>query len=101
MRIADPNSPGNALPAASPPAPPPHTAAAGTVSVASDRTELSGVADRLSDMLQTESATPADRIQQLKEAITSGDYQVDAAAVSHALVEGALSAGSDPNLEKK
>jgi flagellar biosynthesis anti-sigma factor FlgM len=101
MRIADPNSPGNALPAetsapqpaAHPPIDPPAT---GAIGVGSDHAELSSVADRLTGMLQTDSAARAGRVRQLKEAVASGTYEVDAPAVSRALVNEALSAGNEP-----
>jgi len=47
-------------------------------------------------MLQTDSAARAGRVRQLKEAVASGTYEVDAPAVSRALVNEALSAGNEP-----
>lgn len=96
MRIADPNSPTNALPAetaALQPAAHPHdNGGAGTTVSGSDHTELSGLADRLTELLQGDSVSRAQRIAQLKEAVANGTYQVDAAAVSRAIVNEALSA---------
>ena len=99
MRIADPNSPGNAQPtkpAVSQTAARPREDA-GTISVGSDRAELSGVADRLSALLQADSSSRAERIRQLTEAVANGTYHVDAAALSRALVNQAISA---PGIEK-
>jgi flagellar biosynthesis anti-sigma factor FlgM len=97
MRIAHPNSPGNAAPAptaetaAPQPAARPHgDAAPGPPAVSSDRAELSGVAGRLSEILHADAAGRAERVRQLKETVASGTYQVDAAAVSRALVDEAI-----------
>jgi flagellar biosynthesis anti-sigma factor FlgM len=70
-------------------------ATAGSLTVAPDRTELSGVADRLTEILQADSGARAERIQQLKETVASGAYHVDSAALSHAIVNEALSSGSN------
>jgi flagellar biosynthesis anti-sigma factor FlgM len=97
MRIADPNSPGHALPAetaASPSAArPPQDDATGAATLESDRAELSRVADRVTELLQADSGDHAERIRQLKEAVANGTYQVDSAAVSRAMVDEAISAG--------
>ena len=89
MRINDPNSLGNALPPESTtthPASRTDQKAPGTITVGTDRADLSEVAGRLSEILQSESASRAEKIQQLKEAVASGTYQVDSAALSRALV---------------
>jgi flagellar biosynthesis anti-sigma factor FlgM len=96
MRIADPNSSSNTLPAETaalqPAAHAQQNGAAGTTASGSDRTELSGLADRLTELLRGDSASRAQRIAQLKEAVANGTYHVDAAAVSRAIVDEALSA---------
>lgn len=99
MRITDPNGSGNALPAqaaetgASQPASHPDQVDQGIITVGSDRADLSGVAGRLSEMLQPDTSARAEKVTRLKEAVASGTYQVDAAAVSRALVDEALAPG--------
>jgi anti-sigma28 factor (negative regulator of flagellin synthesis) len=68
---------------------------AGAITAGSDRTDLSGVADRLSGILQGEASSRADRISQLKADVASGAYRVDANAVSRAMVKETLSASGD------
>jgi flagellar biosynthesis anti-sigma factor FlgM len=100
MRINDPNSLGNALPpesAATEPASRTVLNAPGTITVGPDRADLSEVAGRLSEILQSESGSRAQKIQQLKEAVASGTYQVDSAALSRALLNEALTPGAGNN----
>ena len=61
----------------------------GTIDISGDRTELSSVAGRLSEMLQTDPARAA-RIRELKAQVSNGTYEVDAEAVSRAIVNHAL-----------
>jgi flagellar biosynthesis anti-sigma factor FlgM len=63
-------------------------------SSATDSVELSSFADRLSRTMQDAGASRAQRVTELTAAVRAGSYQVDAKAVSHALVSQALSSGS-------
>lgn len=65
---------------------PARTSAAG-----SDSVQLSGVAGQVSRSLQT-AGSRTERLSQLTEAVRSGAYRVDGAAVSRAMVAQALSA---------
>src|SRR5664279_6073098 len=56
----------------------------------SDSVELSSFTDRLSRTMQATAASRAQRVSELSQAVRSGTYQVDASAVSHALVSQAL-----------
>ncbi|MEO8592004.1 MAG: flagellar biosynthesis anti-sigma factor FlgM [Candidatus Solibacter sp.] len=56
--------------------------------------ELSGFTDRLSRAMQDVSASRVQRLNELSAAVRSGSYQVDAKAVSHAMVSQAISSGS-------
>jgi len=93
MRIDDPNRPNDLTPVAgsSSVQPAPRAANSGTIQIAPDRADLSSVAGRLSEMLQPNAAR-SQQVCQLRDAVASDTYQVDAAAVSHRLVEKALSA---------
>ena len=59
-----------------------------------DSVDLSSFTGRLSQTMQEASATRANRIEALSASVRSGSYQVDAAAVSHAMVSQAISSGS-------
>jgi flagellar biosynthesis anti-sigma factor FlgM len=63
-------------------------------SSALDSVELSGFAGRLSQTMEATSASRAQRVAELTAAVRSGSYQVDASAVSHAMVSQAISSGS-------
>jgi len=93
MRIDDPNPLDEIGPARGNSSVNPRSRGAnsGTMRVAPDRADLSSVAGRLSEMLQPETARNP-RISELREAVARDTYRTDAAAVSHALVENALSA---------
>jgi flagellar biosynthesis anti-sigma factor FlgM len=63
-------------------------------SAASDQAEISSTAG----ILQSEASSRAERVEQLRDAVQSGRYQVDAEAVSKRIVEeslGAKSAGGE------
>jgi flagellar biosynthesis anti-sigma factor FlgM len=99
MRINDQNGSGNAL-----------TQSNGTSSVnrvdrngdakpastagsSSDSVQISGLAGQLSKTMQIGSADRSQRVSELAQAVRSGSYQVDGAAVSHAMVDHAMSMG--------
>ena len=58
-----------------------------------DRVELSSFTGRISQTLAADSASRAQRVAQLKNAVQSGTYKADAQAVSRALVDQAIAAG--------
>jgi flagellar biosynthesis anti-sigma factor FlgM len=60
---------------------------------AGDSVELSSFTDRLSRTMQEAAVSREQRISQLTAAVRSGSYQVDPAAVSHAMVNEAISSG--------
>jgi flagellar biosynthesis anti-sigma factor FlgM len=101
MRITDPNGLGNTLPAQTPdtsaihPALHPDEGDQGTITAGSDRAHLSGVAGRLSEILQQDPPARSEKVTRLKEAVASGTYHVDSAAVSRALVDEALTTASN------
>jgi flagellar biosynthesis anti-sigma factor FlgM len=99
MRINDQNGQGNAL-----------TQTGGTSAVgrserhgdakpastsgsSSDSVEISGIAGQLTKSLHAGSSTRSQRVSELTQAVRSGTYQVDGAAVSHAMVDHAISMG--------
>jgi anti-sigma28 factor (negative regulator of flagellin synthesis) len=102
MRIVDNNTPGNtSLQQTTRTA---QTQAAGSVakgssndpsSSSADGLQLSRFAGTLSEVMQSDSATRAQRVTQLSAAYKSGSYQVDAAAVSRAIVDQVISGGKD------
>lgn len=59
----------------------------------SDRVELSGFSGRVAEALRTDSQDRAGRVAKIAQAVQSGAYKVDARAVSHALVNEAISTG--------
>ena len=63
-----------------------------------DSVELSGFTGRLSQTMQDATINRAQRISELTAAVRSGSYQVDAAAVSQAMVNQAISSGIDAKL---
>jgi len=99
MRINDQNGRGNAL-----------TQTNGTSSVGrtdrhgdakpasgagsgSDSVQISGIAGQLSKTLAAGSSSRSQRVSELAQAVRSGTYQVDGAAVSRAMVDQAISMG--------
>ncbi len=64
------------------------------VSSGSDQAQFSGFLTRLSQNLQTDTASRAQRVSQIASAVQSGSYSVDSAALSRTLVDRAISAGS-------
>lgn len=58
-----------------------------------DSVELSGFADRLSRTMQASAASRTQRIAELTAAVRSGNYRVDAQALSHSMVSQAISSG--------
>jgi flagellar biosynthesis anti-sigma factor FlgM len=98
MRIVDTNQPGNTIPlqsgrtGATRPVPAGESnGSSGKVSQNSDSIELSGLSGRVSQTLQADSASRAEKVNQIAAAVQSGTYQVDAKAVSKAIVDHALS----------
>jgi len=101
MRIVDPNSLGNTLPV--------QTGRTGeTQSVhpsgkggsvskagsgASDSVQLSSLSGRISQSLETDSASRAHRVSQIAAAVQAGTYKVDASAVSRAIVDQSIVPG--------
>ena len=61
---------------------------------APDSVELSGFTDRLSRTMQDAATSRTRRVSEVSAAVRSGSYQVNAEAVSHALVNQAISSGS-------
>jgi len=61
----------------------------------SDGLQLSRFAGTLSQVMQSDSTSRAQNIAQLAVAVRSGTYQVDAAAVSSAIVDHAISTGQN------
>jgi len=62
-----------------------------TGAIASDQTDLSGVAGKLSELLQPEPGR-SERIRELQQAVANGTYRVDSASVSRAIVDEAIGA---------
>lgn len=60
----------------------------------SDGVQISNFAGTLSQVLQSGSTDRSQRVAQLAAAVQSGTYQVDAAAVSRAMVDHAISSAS-------
>ena len=58
-----------------------------------DSVELSSLTDRISQTMQAAAASRSQRISELTAAVRSGSYQVDGKAISHALVNEAISSG--------
>jgi flagellar biosynthesis anti-sigma factor FlgM len=69
--------------------------AAAASSAAPDGLQLSRLADTLSQAIQSDAASRSQRVAQLAESVKSGSYQVDSAAVGHAIVDQAISAGQN------
>jgi len=59
----------------------------------SDSVHLSGFADRLSQTVQAEAASRAQRIGELTAAVRAGTYRADPQAISHAMVTQATTSG--------
>jgi len=57
----------------------------------SDSVQISGFAGQLSKTLQAGSSNRSQRVSEIAQAVRSGTYQVDGAAVSRAMVDQALS----------
>jgi len=67
------------------------SSAAGKTGGSADRVELSGFSGRVSQTLQTDASSRAQRVAQLSALVRSGKYQVDSKAVSKAIVDQAIS----------
>lgn len=101
MRIVDANQSGNTTPsqadrtgatrAVGPSGS--NSSGSGQVSQSGDSVELSGLSGRVSASLQADSASRAQKVNQVAAAVQSGTYQVDAKAVSKAIVNQALTGG--------
>lgn len=59
-----------------------------------DRTELSPLAQPLVETVTGQSPERVSRIGELKAAVAAGQYQADAAATGHGLVDDALAGGA-------
>ena len=66
---------------------------ASTAGSGSDSVQISGLAGQLSKTMQAGSGNRAQRVSELTQAVRSGTYQVDGAAVSRAMVDQALAMG--------
>jgi flagellar biosynthesis anti-sigma factor FlgM len=62
----------------------------GKTGTGADRVELSGFTGRVSESLQSDAASRAQRVSQLTAAVRSGTYKVDSLAVSRALIDQAI-----------
>ena len=60
-----------------------------------DGLQLSRFAGTLSQVMQSDSTSRSQTVAQLAAAVRSGSYQVDAAALSRALVDHAISSGQN------
>jgi flagellar biosynthesis anti-sigma factor FlgM len=99
MRINDQNGQGNAI------TPTNGTSSAGRANAngnatsasgsGSDSVQLSGFAGQLSKSLQAGSSNRSQRVSEIAQAVRSGTYQVDGAAVSRAMVDQAISMGKN------
>lgn len=69
---------------------------AGQSASSGDNVQLSGISDKVAQTLRNDASVQAEKINQITAAVQSGTYQVNAKAVSHALVKQALS-GADPD----
>jgi anti-sigma28 factor (negative regulator of flagellin synthesis) len=69
--------------------------ATGSPSSPGDGLQLSRFVGTLSEVMQSDSTSRAQRVTQLSASYKSGSYQVDSAAVSRAIVDYAISAGQD------
>lgn len=58
-----------------------------------DRVEISGLASRVAETLEDQAGPHAERIDALSADVQAGTYQLDSQALSHALIDQALSAG--------
>lgn len=58
--------------------------------VTGDSVTLSGAAELIHQALNAGSETRADRVQQLKQQIESGQYVVDPAAISNAILDAGI-----------
>jgi flagellar biosynthesis anti-sigma factor FlgM len=67
-------------------------AAASASSSETDGLQLSSFAGALSQLIQSDSTSRSQRVAQLTAAVQSGNYQVDAAAVSRAIVDHSIAA---------
>ena len=97
MRINDQNGHGNAVPQTN------GTSSAGRANATangkaasgsgsgSDSVQLSGFAGQLSKSLQAGSSNRSQRVSEIAQAVRSGTYQVDGAAVSRAMIDQAIS----------
>ncbi len=101
MRIVDTNNVANTTAAQTGRTGEPHSidragknGSAGRSSPANDSVELSSFTGRLSQTMQDATVSRTQRINELSAAVRSGSYQVDATAVSHAMVNQAISSGS-------
>ena len=101
MRIVDTNSTASSSPAQTG-----RTAAArpvdatgsnqsgsGQVSSSGDSVQLSGFSGKVAQTLQSDASARAQKVSQIAAAVQSGTYKVDAKAVSHAIVNQAISGG--------
>jgi flagellar biosynthesis anti-sigma factor FlgM len=66
---------------------------ASTSGSGSDSVQISGIAGQVSKTLAAGSSNRSQRVSELTQAVRSGTYQVDGAAVSRAMVDQALAMG--------
>ena len=103
MRIVDTNQAGNTNPAQTSrtngtrAVNPAGTKGSGSsVSPSGDSVQLSGLSGRVSEGLETQAATRAQRVNRIAAAVQSGTYKVDSKAISRALIDQAISGGPNP-----
>ncbi len=65
-----------------------------TGGAAEDRVQLSGLTGRISQSMEIDAANRASRVNQLRDAVQSGTYQVDANALGSAMVNESRAAGA-------
>ena len=96
MRIQDNSNVGPAALGQTAPAQGANSTAKGSTvqpsSQTADGLELSNLAGSLSKIMQSDSASRAERVAQLTAAVRAGTYQVDPQAVSRAMVDHIISA---------
>jgi flagellar biosynthesis anti-sigma factor FlgM len=69
-------------------------AGGGKISQSGDSVQLSEFSGLVSNSMETQAATRAQKVSQIAAAVQSGTYKVDAQAVSRAIVDHAISGGT-------
>jgi flagellar biosynthesis anti-sigma factor FlgM len=71
----------------------------GKTGSSSDRVELSSFTGRMSQTMQADAASRAQRVSQIAAAVRSGTYKVDSMAVSKAIIDQAVASGTSGGAE--